>query len=68
MVVPGLVIGVSLFYVFAKVGLLASDLGIALGHKVHTIPSPGPTWVEGKGIQRPAELYGARQVYQRLPR
>jgi putative spermidine/putrescine transport system permease protein len=38
MVVPGIVIGVSLFYVFAKVGLLASDLGIALGHMVHAIP------------------------------
>lgn len=38
MVVPGLVIGVSLFYVFAKIGLLATDLGIALGHMVHAIP------------------------------
>lgn len=38
MVVPGIVIGVSLFYVFAQMGLLASDLGIALGHMVHAIP------------------------------
>ncbi|MEZ2128069.1 MULTISPECIES: ABC transporter permease subunit [unclassified Sinorhizobium] len=38
MVVPNIVIGVSLFYILAKVGLIASDLGIVLGHTLSAIP------------------------------
>jgi putative spermidine/putrescine transport system permease protein len=38
MVVPNIVIGVSLFYVMAKVGLIATDAGIVLGHTLSAIP------------------------------
>lgn len=38
MVVPNIVIGVSLFYVLAKVGLIATDTGIILGHTLSAIP------------------------------
>ncbi|MHC2569797.1 ABC transporter permease subunit [Rhizobium leguminosarum] len=38
MVVPNIVIGVSLFYVLAKVGLIATDTGILLGHTLSAMP------------------------------
>lgn len=38
MVVPNIVIGVSLFYVMAKIGLIATDTGIMLGHTLSAIP------------------------------
>lgn len=38
MVVPNIVIGVSLFYVMAKIGLVATDTGIMLGHTLSAIP------------------------------
>ncbi len=38
MVVPNIVIGVSLFYILAKVGLIASNTGIVLGHTLSAIP------------------------------
>lgn len=38
MVVPNIVIGVSLFYIMAKVGLVATDTGILLGHTLSAIP------------------------------
>lgn len=38
MVVPNIVIGVSLFYVMAKVGLIATDTGIVLGHTLSAMP------------------------------
>lgn len=38
MVVPNIVIGVSLFYVFASVGLVATDTGIVLGHTLSALP------------------------------
>ena len=38
MVVPNIVIGVSLFYVLAKVGLIATDTGIVLGHTLSAMP------------------------------
>ncbi|AGT08932.1 ABC transporter permease subunit [Paracoccus aminophilus] len=38
MVVPNIVIGVALFYVFAKMGLIATNTGIVLGHTLSAIP------------------------------
>jgi putative spermidine/putrescine transport system permease protein len=38
MIVPSIVVAVALFYLFAKVGLVATDLGIMIGHTVHAIP------------------------------
>lgn len=38
MVVPNIVIGVALFYVMAKVGLIATDTGIVLGHTLSAMP------------------------------
>lgn len=38
MVVPNVVIGVALFYVFASVGLVATDTGIVLGHTLSALP------------------------------
>ncbi|KPF41246.1 ABC transporter permease subunit [Rhizobium sp. AAP43] len=38
MVVPNIVIGVSLFYVMAKIGLIATDTGIILGHTLSAMP------------------------------
>ncbi|MBP1881192.1 ABC transporter permease subunit [Agrobacterium rubi] len=38
MIVPNIVIGVSLFYVLAKVGLIASNTGIILGHTLSAMP------------------------------
>ncbi|MDR6665445.1 ABC transporter permease subunit [Rhizobium sp. 1399] len=38
MVVPNIVIGVSLFYVLAKVGLIATNTGIILGHTLSAMP------------------------------
>jgi putative spermidine/putrescine transport system permease protein len=38
MVVPNIVIGVALFYVLAKVGLIATDSGIVLGHTLSAMP------------------------------
>ncbi|NKN37433.1 ABC transporter permease subunit [Agrobacterium sp. a22-2] len=38
MVVPNIVIGVSLFYVMAKIGLIATDTGIVLGHTLSAMP------------------------------
>ncbi|MFK0386350.1 ABC transporter permease subunit [Agrobacterium sp. NPDC090273] len=38
MIVPNIVIGVSLFYVLAKVGLIATDTGIILGHTLSAMP------------------------------
>ncbi|WP_347309905.1 ABC transporter permease subunit [Defluviimonas sp. SAOS-178_SWC] len=38
MIVPNIVIAVALFYIFAKLGLVATDLGIALGHTLTAMP------------------------------
>ncbi|MDQ0468080.1 ABC transporter permease subunit [Labrys wisconsinensis] len=38
MVVPPIVIAIALFYLFAGVGLVATDLGIVIGHTVTAIP------------------------------
>jgi putative spermidine/putrescine transport system permease protein len=38
MVVPNIVIGVSLFYVLAKIGLIATNTGIILGHTLSAMP------------------------------
>jgi putative spermidine/putrescine transport system permease protein len=38
MVVPSIVIAVALFYLFAQIGLVATDLGIIIGHTVTGIP------------------------------
>jgi putative spermidine/putrescine transport system permease protein len=38
MVVPSIVIAVALFYLFAQIGLVATDLGIVIGHTVTGIP------------------------------
>jgi len=38
MIVPNIVTAVSLFYLFATIGLVGSDLGIILGHTVMAIP------------------------------
>lgn len=37
-VVPSIVTAVALFYLFAQIGLVATDLGIAIGHTVGGIP------------------------------
>jgi putative spermidine/putrescine transport system permease protein len=37
-VVPSIVIAVALFYLFAQIGLVATDLGIVIGHTVTGIP------------------------------
>jgi putative spermidine/putrescine transport system permease protein len=38
MVVPSIVIAVALFYLFAQIGLIATNLGIIIGHTVTGIP------------------------------
>lgn len=38
MIIPNIVTAVSLFYLFANMGLVGSDLGIILGHTVMAIP------------------------------
>lgn len=38
MIVPNIVIAVSLAYFFANIGLLATDIGIILGHTVVSLP------------------------------
>jgi len=38
MVIPSIVVGVALFQLFARLGLIATDLGIMLGHVVHAMP------------------------------
>ncbi len=38
MIVPSIVVAVALFYLFAQLGLVATDLGIMIGHTVHAIP------------------------------
>jgi len=38
MIVPRIVIAVGLFYLFAQLGLVASDLGLVIGHTVLAIP------------------------------
>jgi putative spermidine/putrescine transport system permease protein len=38
MVVPPIVIAIALFYLFARIGLVATDLGIVIGHTVTAIP------------------------------
>lgn len=38
LIVPGVVMAVGLFYLFAQIGLVATDLGIVLGHTVTGIP------------------------------
>jgi putative spermidine/putrescine transport system permease protein len=38
MIIPNIVIAVALFYVFAQVGLIATDTGIALGHTLTALP------------------------------
>ncbi len=38
MIIPNIVTAVSLFYLFATMGLIGSDLGIILGHTVMAIP------------------------------
>jgi putative spermidine/putrescine transport system permease protein len=37
-VIPSIVMAVGLFYLFAAIGLVATDLGIAIGHTVTGIP------------------------------
>lgn len=38
LVVPSVVMAVGLFYLFAQIGLVATDLGIVLGHTITGIP------------------------------
>ncbi len=38
LIVPGVVMAVGLFYLFARIGLVATDFGIALGHTITGIP------------------------------
>ncbi len=38
MIVPAIVVAIALFYLFAQLGLVATDLGIMLGHVVHALP------------------------------
>lgn len=38
MIVPRIVIAVGLFYLFARMGLIATDLGLVIGHTVLAIP------------------------------
>jgi putative spermidine/putrescine transport system permease protein len=38
LVIPGVVMAVGLFILFARVGLIATDLGIVLGHTISGIP------------------------------
>jgi ABC-type spermidine/putrescine transport system permease subunit I len=38
MIVPRIVIAVGLFYLFARLGLIATDLGLIIGHTVLAIP------------------------------
>ena len=38
MIVPSLVISIGLFYLFAQLGLLATDLGLIIGHTVIATP------------------------------
>jgi putative spermidine/putrescine transport system permease protein len=38
MMVPSIVIAISLFYLFAKISLVATDLGIIIGHTVIALP------------------------------
>lgn len=38
MIVPRIIIAVGLFYLFARIGLVATDLGLIIGHTVLAIP------------------------------
>lgn len=38
MVVPSIIVAVALFSLFARIGLIATDLGIMIGHVVHAMP------------------------------
>jgi putative spermidine/putrescine transport system permease protein len=38
MIVPRIVIAVGMFYLFARLGLIATDLGLVIGHTVLAIP------------------------------
>ncbi len=38
MIVPRIVLAVGLFYLFAQIGLVASDLGLIIGHTVLALP------------------------------
>lgn len=38
MIVPRIIIAVGLFYLFARIGLVATDLGLVIGHTVLAIP------------------------------
>ena len=38
LIVPSVVMAVGLFYLFAQIGLIATDLGIVLGHTITGIP------------------------------
>jgi putative spermidine/putrescine transport system permease protein len=38
MIVPSIVIAIALFYLFAKISLVATDLGIIIGHTVIAMP------------------------------
>lgn len=38
MIIPNIVIAVALFYLFAQIGLVATDAGIALGHTLTALP------------------------------
>jgi putative spermidine/putrescine transport system permease protein len=38
MIVPRIVIGVGLFYLFAQLGLVATDVGLVIGHTVVAMP------------------------------
>jgi putative spermidine/putrescine transport system permease protein len=38
MMIPSIVIAIALFYLFARVSLVASDIGIVIGHTVIAIP------------------------------
>jgi putative spermidine/putrescine transport system permease protein len=38
LIIPGVVMAVGLFYLFAHIGLVATDLGIVIGHTISGIP------------------------------
>ncbi|MER5171233.1 ABC transporter permease subunit [Thioclava kandeliae] len=38
MIIPPIALAVSMFYLFAKIGLIASNLGIIIGHSVIALP------------------------------
>ena len=43
MIVPRIIIAVGLFYLFARIGLVATDLGLVIGHTVLALPFTSST-------------------------